>query len=247
MWPGALVSVRLRGGAAPVGSLPARVPAADVQARGTGTFYRLAEARDGRASVRAARGRENDKVMKKPMMFRVGAAAALLVAAGQVFAFNMRPDGVSFEAGPGRTGTNMAGVGLVWDWDFERMRRKSELTAHTELLVNRWRADALGGGHQQLTQLVVLPSLRMRLDRGRSPWFIELGIGASFLSKHFETPDKNFSTRWNFYDVLGVGHTFGGPNGQNELGLRWTHTSNAGIRKPNPGQDFLQVRYAHRF
>lgn len=179
-------------------------------------------------------------------MFKVGAAAAVCAFAGQALAFNMRPDGVSLEAGPGRTGTHMAGVGLVWDWDFERLRRKAALTAHTELLVNLWHADALDGGRQRLAQWVVLPSLRMRLDRGRSPWFFEVGIGASFLSRHFETPDKNFSTRWNFYDVLGVGHTFGGPDGKHELGLRWTHTSNAGIRKPNPGQDFLQLRYVRR-
>jgi lipid A 3-O-deacylase len=189
--------------------------------------------------------------MRKTTMLRVGAAVALVAGAGQAVAFNLRPDGVSFEAGPGRTNTNMAGVGLVWDWDFERMRRKSELTAHTEVLVNHWRADApassTGGGRQGLTQLVLLPSLRMRLDRGRSPWYLELGIGASFLSKRFETPDKLFSTRWNFYDVLGVGYSFGGPDGKHELGLRWTHTSNAGIRKPNPGQDFLQLRYVQRF
>jgi lipid A 3-O-deacylase len=180
-------------------------------------------------------------------MLKVAAAAALLAGTCQAFAFNMRPDGVSFEAGPGRTGATLAGVGLVWDWDFERMRRKSELTAHTELLVNHWRTDALGGGHQGLTQFVLLPSLRMRLDRGRSPWFIELGIGASWLSEAFETPDKRFSTRWNFYDMLGVGYSLGGVDGTHEVGLRWTHTSNAGIRKPNPGQDFLQVRFVHRF
>jgi lipid A 3-O-deacylase len=185
--------------------------------------------------------------MTKTTMFKVGAALALLAGAGQAFAFNLRVDGVSFEAGPGRTGASMAGVGLVWDWDFERMRRKSELTAHTELLVNHWRTDSLTGGKQGLTQLVLLPSLRMRLDRGRSPWYIELGIGASWLGEPFETPDKRFSTRWNFYDVLGMGYSFGGPDGKQELGLRWTHTSNAGIRKPNPGQDFLQLRFVQRF
>lgn len=180
-------------------------------------------------------------------MLKAGAAVALLAGAGQAFAFNMRPDGISFEAGPGRTGASMAGAGLVWDWDFERMRRKSELTAHTELLVNHWRLDDPAGGKQGLTQLVLLPSLRMRLDRGRSPWFLELGIGASFLDKHLLTPDKEFSTRWNFYDMLGVGYSLGGVDGTHEVGLRWTHTSNAGIRKPNPGQDFLQLRFVHRF
>jgi lipid A 3-O-deacylase len=161
-------------------------------------------------------------------------------------AFNLRPDAVSVQAGIGKHGTADAGVGLVWDWNFERLRRKAELTAHTELMINSWHADAIGGGHQSLTQLVLLPTLRMQLSRGASPWYIEVGVGASWLDQHFKTPDKDFSTRWNFYDVLGAGRTFG-VQGRHELGVRWVHVSNAGIKKPNPGQDFLQLRYVARF
>lgn len=175
------------------------------------------------------------------------AGAALLAATGPALAVDFQPDAVSLEAGFGKNGTRMAGVGLGWDWDFERMRRKAELTAHTELLVNRWRYDAVGGGSDLLTQLVVLPSLRMRLDRGASPWFIELGIGASYMDRNYETPRKRFVTRWNFYDMLGIGHTVGGPEGRHEVGLRWNHNSNAGLKNPNPGENFLQLRYVHRF
>jgi lipid A 3-O-deacylase len=185
--------------------------------------------------------------MKTTTMLQLAAAAALLAPSAPALAVDFAPVGASIEAGIGRQGTRMAGVGLVWDWDFERLRRKAELTAHTELMVNRWRADAVGGGNFELTQLVVLPSLRMRLDRGASPWFVEVGIGASWMDRDFETPRKRFSTRWNFYDMLGVGHTYGGVDGHHEVGVRWSHVSNAGIRKPNPGQDFLQLRYVYRF
>jgi lipid A 3-O-deacylase len=181
------------------------------------------------------------------MMLRAGAAALLLAGGLPVHSADLRPDGASVELAAGTHGTRMAGVGLVWDWDFERMRRKSELTAHTELLLNRWRADAPGGGHFGLTQVVLLPTLRMRLSQGRSPWFFELGVGASWMDRSFVTPDRQFSTRWNFYDVLGVGHSFGGADGRHELALRWVHVSNLGLRKPNPGQDFLQLRYVARF
>ena len=174
-------------------------------------------------------------------------AATLLAATGPVLAVDYRPDGASLELGVGKNGTRMAGVGLLWDWDFDRMRPKAELTAHTELLVNRWRYDAVAGGSDELTQLVLLPSLRIRPGRGASPWFIEMGIGASYMDRAYETPRKHFSTRWNFYDVLGVGHTFGGPQGRHELGLRLVHTSNAGLKNPNPGENFLQLRYVQRF
>lgn len=174
------------------------------------------------------------------------ASAAVLAVAGPARAVDFKPDGVSAQVGVGKHATQMAGVGVIWDWDFERLRR-AELTAHTELMVNRWRYSAAAGGRDELTQLVLLPSLRMRLDRGTSPWFISLGIGASWFDRDFETPRKSFSTRWNFYDVIGVGYTFGGAKGQHELGLRWNHVSNGGVRNPNPGQDFLQLRYMRRF
>jgi len=174
-------------------------------------------------------------------------AAFFATGASLSHAFDLRPDAVSLLAGAGSHGTRMAGAGLVWDWDFERMRKKAELTAHTELLLNQWRADAIGGGHDSFTQLVLLPSLRMRLARGASPWYLELGIGASWMDRLFVTPDKQFSTRWNFYDMMGVGHTLGGPDGRHEIGLRWVHVSNGGLKKPNPGQDFLQLRYVARF
>jgi lipid A 3-O-deacylase len=184
--------------------------------------------------------------MKTTKPLRLAAAALLAVLACSSHAFNLRPDAVSVQAGIGKHGTADAGVGLVWDWNFERLRRKAELTAHTELMINSWHADAIGGGHQSLTQLVLLPTLRMQLSRGASPWYIEVGVGASWLDQHFKTPDKDFSTRWNFYDVLGAGRTFG-VQGRHELGVRWVHVSNAGIKKPNPGQDFLQLRYVARF
>jgi len=174
-------------------------------------------------------------------------AGALLASTGPAFAVDLKPDGAIVHGAFGKDGTHMAGVGLVWDWDFERLRRKAALTAHTELLLNRWQYDAVGGGKDQLTQWVLLPVLRMRLDRGESPWFIELGIGASWMDRSYETPRKRFGTRWNFHDVLGVGHTLGGPGGRHELGVRLIHTSNGGLKDPNPGENFLQLRYVHRF
>jgi lipid A 3-O-deacylase len=184
------------------------------------------------------------KTMKKNI--RLLAAAVLVAASLPSHAFDLRPDGISVQAGPGTHGSRIAGIGVVWDWDFERMRRKAELTAHTELLVNHWDARELGGTRQSITQWVVLPSLRMRLARGASPWFIELGIGASWMDRLFVTPEKSFSTQWNFFDMMGVGHTLGGPDGGHEIGLRWVHVSNAGIKRPNPGQDFIQLRYVKR-
>jgi lipid A 3-O-deacylase len=184
--------------------------------------------------------------MTTTTLLRTGAAALLATAASLAHAADFVPDAFSLQAGAGRHGAAMAGAGLVWDWDFARLRRHAELSAHTELMVNAWRGHAVGGGNDQYTQVVLLPSLRMQLNQGRSPWFLELGIGASWMDRLYTTPDKQFSTRWNFYDMLGVGRKFGA-DGRHELGLRWTHISNGGLKKPNPGEDFLQLRYVQRF
>lgn len=169
--------------------------------------------------------------------------AALAVPAAQ--AADFRPDGAFVTGAVAPHGTATLGTGLVWDWDW-RAERRALVTVQTELIVSGWRADAVGGGSQHLAQVALLPVLRMRLDRGRSPWFLELGVGASYTSKAYVTPNKVTSTRWNFYDMLGLGHSFGAGRRQ-ELGLRYVHLSNGGARDPNPGEDFLQLRYGWRF
>jgi hypothetical protein len=37
------------------------------------------------------------------------------------------------------------------------------------------------------------------------------------------------------------------PQRAHELSLRIQHSSNAGIKEPNPGENFLLLRYAHVF
>lgn len=169
--------------------------------------------------------------------------AVLALPAAQAIDFS--PDGTFVTAGVAPHQTVSLGTGLVWDWDW-KAQRQATLTAHTELIVAGWRADAVGGGSQTLGQLVLLPVLHMQLDRGRSPWFLEFGIGASFTNKIYRTPNKVTSTRWNFYDMLGAGYSFGAGRKQ-EIGLRYVHLSNLGAKKPNPGEDFLQLRYGMRF
>jgi len=38
-----------------------------------------------------------------------------------------------------------------------------------------------------------------------------------------------------------------GAQHEQELGLYVKHVSNAGLKKPNPGETFLELRYAHAF
>lgn len=168
----------------------------------------------------------------------------LAVLAGPACALDLqplRPDGVVVLAGGADRGVQAAGVGLAWQWDRDAPRRGA-FAGHTEVTASRWQARDFGGGTQAFRHVVILPVVRLYLDGGRSPWFLEAGIGASWTHGRYVTPSKEFSTHFNFHDVLGFGVRFG--KGQrHELGLRYVHVSNAGLKRPNPGEDFVFLRY----
>ena len=71
-----------------------------------------------------------------------------------------------------------------------------------------------------------------------------MGVGANYIVPIFDSGEKRFSTKFNFGDHVAIGRSFGQ---HSEVSLRVEHFSNAGIEHPNPGENFGQLRYAHRF
>ena len=172
----------------------------------------------------------------------VAAACALVLPAS---AQGLRPSAYFVQGGATGGGTWNAGAGLVWPWAWRTGFLGGEVGGITELSVNHWDARAQSG-RRGFTQVALVPLLRLRFDAGRSPWFAEAGIGISAMDQHFATQTKRFSTTFNFVDVIGIGRSFGAAGAQ-ELGLRLQHVSNGGIRSPNPGKNFVQLRYAAAF
>ncbi|MFT4194139.1 acyloxyacyl hydrolase [Ottowia sp.] len=89
----------------------------------------------------------------------------------------------------------------------------------------------------------------LRLERplaGGGALFLEGSVGARLLSRTRVAPDRGLSTAFHFADMVGVGVQWG-RQGRSSLGVRCQHLSNLGIKRPNPGMDFLQVRYTRRF
>lgn len=160
-------------------------------------------------------------------------------------ALELAPGGMFLEGGLADHSGYSVTAGVVWPWAWRRQSLKGEVTGITEAYVSHWNARG-SSGREAYTQLGLVPLLRYRGDQGRSAWFFEGGIGISIMDRSYITLDKQFSTRWNFVDVLGVGRSLG-PDRRRELSLRYSHISNAGIKKPNPGEDFLQLRYAVMF
>lgn len=174
---------------------------------------------------------------------RLSIAALALAASVPSFASGS-PDGVFVQGGWWRH-VRTATVGATWDWHWQRESAVGTLTGYTEVALGRWQTNGTGDD-RGYTRFGVTPVLRLYPKALGDDWFAELGIGANLISPIYHNGGDQFSTTFNFGDHLALGRRFGA-NGEHELGLRFEHFSNAGIKRPNPGQNFLQVRYACRF
>jgi len=156
------------------------------------------------------------------------------------------PTSVFVQAGVAEK-ANALVLGSTWDWSWRRDTGWGRFTGYWEVSFGRWASDAGGSSaHAWVTQLGITPVLRLHPGGGDRGWYGELGIGANLLLPIYRSEDKRFSTEFNFGDHLAVGHRFG-DRGEHDVALRLQHFSNAGIKEPNPGEEFLQLRYSRRF
>jgi len=86
--------------------------------------------------------------------------------------------------------------------------------------------------HHSLWQVGLTPMLRWWWT---DHWYLEAGIGPTLMS-HTRFLNKDFSTALQFGDHLGLGVML---NHDWRLGIRFSHFSNASIKKPNPGFNML--------
>lgn len=164
-------------------------------------------------------------------------------AAAQEFA---RPSSAFVQTGSA-PGTRTLTVGLSWDLPYRWKLGPGDLSSYLEASYAYWQIQPPNrAGLSHLSQLALTPVLRYRPADGTSPWFFETGLGVTATSSVYRTRRKSFSTSFNFGTHLAVGRSFGEQR-QHELALRLEHFSNAGIKQPNPGENFIQIRYARRF
>ncbi|WP_283148153.1 acyloxyacyl hydrolase [Silvimonas soli] len=93
----------------------------------------------------------------------------------------------------------------------------------------------------------VVPMFRYQFNVGAN-WckpFVELGVGVAYLSEHKVTDDHDLTSHAQFSDRIGAGCGFDA--GRQEVGINFHHFSNGGLDRPNPGIDFLLMRYAYHF
>ncbi len=103
-----------------------------------------------------------------------------------------------------------------------------------------------GTNRQNLTEFGLTPIFRVEKRGAYFVPYLEAGVGLRLLT-HTSTSDQhNFSTAFQFGDMVGLGVGFG-KNAATEVGFRFQHISNAGIKEPNPGTNLYTGYVRYRF
>ena len=108
-----------------------------------------------------------------------------------------------------------------------------------------WDAGVTHWSGLEATSLTLTPMFRLNFattEGGMTP-FVEAGIGASYFTKT-ELDSTDLGSKFQFEDRVGAGLRF---NGGSEIGVRYFHYSNAGIKKPNNGMEMGALYYRHAF
>lgn len=114
----------------------------------------------------------------------------------------------------------------------------SRLDLNLELSAAYW--EAAHNHSDSMWQLSLKPVLRWWTSEN---FFLETGVGPSGLtSSHFG--GREFGSRFQFNSHIGAGYVF---QKAHRISLRYSHSSNGGIKRPNPGLDVLELGYSYQF
>lgn len=109
------------------------------------------------------------------------------------------------------------------------------LELHLEGSVAYWHANHSNHtpkSRNALWQVGLTPMMRWWLT---DHWYLEGGIGPTLMS-HTRFLNKDISTALQFGDHIGIGRAL---NDKWRFGIRYSHFSNASIKRPNPGFNML--------
>lgn len=93
------------------------------------------------------------------------------------------------------------------------------------------------------TGVWILPEVRWKgRPKHQTGLFIGMGLGL-----HFADPSADLSSFINTMPTLDIGLYHNTGKCEWQTGLRWRHSSNAGTKKPNDGQNVIEVFVGYRF
>ncbi|MGH8670265.1 MAG: acyloxyacyl hydrolase [Burkholderiales bacterium] len=176
-------------------------------------------------------------------MIRKTAAGATLTLAAAALPFAIPAhalDGFSIEAGRGDERSELVRGGLQWKW---KRRFFTEgrwyVAGYWDASVGVWTTD------KSVIDFGLTPVFRLQHSDTAGPYY-EAAIGFHLLSDLSVSRTRIFGSNFQFGDHLAAGWRFGGL-GRYDVSLRLQHLSNGGLKKPNPGINFLVLRFAYHF
>jgi lipid A 3-O-deacylase len=179
---------------------------------------------------------------------KIGASLAVLTAALFAQAGHAADgllDSASFEYGTNPE-QKMARIAVTSDWDQRWFASNGRhLGGYWDANLAVWRLESyrnVPNLHKNIAVIGLTPVLRYQ-DDSKLGWYAEAGIGVSLLSTLYKNEDKELSTAFQFADHLGVGYT----TAKWDFGLKFQHYSNASIKNPNAGANWVIAKVAYRF
>ena len=169
-------------------------------------------------------------------LFCLAAIAAALMGNS----FTAQAAGVEFAVGQTSDSTMTYRLGMNFDWDKSWLQSDvGRLTGYWSGAYTYWEGDKTSSNNS----LSFSPVFVYEFAGQSVKPYIEAGIGvAAFSNTKYES--NNLGGSFQFEDRFGFGLRF---NGGHEVGIRATHYSNAGFKKPNPGLDFIALGYSRAF
>ena len=177
----------------------------------------------------------------------IAAAAVLLAASSSALAV----DGYSFEYGhsdSGNVNVDLYRLGMQWDWKKKLVQVGGwNLGGYWDLDVAYWDNKSTGASTTGIAEVGFTPTFRIQQDTisNFSP-YAEVAVGLHFLSNTSINSQRQFGSSFQFGDHVGFGVRLG-DKGKYDIGYRYQHLSNAGIKEPNQGINFNELRLQYHF
>jgi len=159
-----------------------------------------------------------------------GAGAWFFLAAGA-----HADNGLAMEIGRGDENTNLLRLSVI------STGRKDEPAAPDWHLAGYWEfSAAIWDNHEEsVADVSATPVFRF----ARAAAYVEGAIGVHLVTTRISA-QRIFSSAFQFGSHVGAGYRFG-PARRYDLGLRVQHISNGGLREPNPGINFVLLRFQY--
>ena len=140
---------------------------------------------------------------------------------------------------------SVSGIKLAYQYNIDQPLDVTwPMTLTMEASANFWEY----GEHNQHDSNVIIamsPIVRFPIAKAfEKDIEMELGVGISLLDDT-QFAGKDISTHYQFEDRIGFSTTFGNDH-EYRVSLRYLHYSNAGLKKPNPGLDFISLSFSQR-